>query len=87
MRKETMELIREAVAMADNSCQAFNINMEDYFGTTDTDKVAESLYKDVLALSEENAGYTKAIRFDGKKAIVSALKLEVVKPEYDYLNR
>lgn len=87
MREDTMKLVREAVAMADNSCQAFDFNMEDYFCTTDIDEIANVLYMDVIKLSQETAGYSEAVRFDGKNAIIEALKLEVIKPEYDYLNR
>lgn len=87
MRKETIQAIKGVINEYDNACQYYGDSFDNYFGTTDLNEVADIVYQDVIEYSEEVSGYSKAIRFDGKKTILEFIKKEIVSAEYEYLNR
>lgn len=79
MKKVTLQLVDDSVYY----CLVNPINdcgIKEFNGgkKLDVNESAEYCYKELLVMSEDTFGYSKAVRFDGKKNIINHLKKRIV---------
>ena len=78
MRKETVQLIDDSIyyclinPINDCGIDEFNGGKE-----LELNNCSKICYEELMTMSEDTYGYSKAIRFDGKKNIMSLLKSRI----------
>lgn len=78
MKKQTLEQIKDSVALLENSIRFYGEEDEE----TDLEAAVNYVYRMFMESQDDTNGYDRSVRFDGKPAIITEIIKQIQESEY-----